>query len=67
MERLVPVFDKRRKMPLSIRLGDVPSLFSEGLETEAPDGPSKPGLTAVTKRIRRLLTSRTTAPARRAN
>ncbi|RWV77504.1 hypothetical protein GW17_00061653, partial [Ensete ventricosum] len=34
MERLVPVFDPRRKVPLSIRLGEVPSLFSEGPDSD---------------------------------
>jgi hypothetical protein len=67
MERLVPVFDPRRKTPLSIRLGEVPSLFSEGPESDEANRPSRPGLTAVTQRLRRLLPTRKIVPARRAN
>ena len=54
MERLVPVFDPRRKAPLAIRLGDVPSLFSEGQEPETQARPIRPSLTAVKERLRRI-------------
>ncbi len=58
MERLVPVFDPRRKVPLAIRLGDVPSLFSEGQEPEERPRQMRPSFTAVKLRLRRLLRQR---------
>ncbi|WP_297298364.1 hypothetical protein [uncultured Methylovirgula sp.] len=58
MERLVPVFDPRRKVPLAIRLGDVPSLFSEGPEPDESVRPARPSLTAVKERLRRLFVGR---------
>ena len=54
MDRLVPVFDPRRKAPLAIRLGEVPSLFSEGREPEASTRQVRPSLTAVKERLRRI-------------
>ncbi|MEI9916011.1 MAG: hypothetical protein WDN29_09565 [Methylovirgula sp.] len=54
MDRIVRVYDRKRKMPLAIRLGDVPNLFSEGLEPEAADQQS-PSLEAVKSRVGQIL------------
>jgi hypothetical protein len=54
MERAVRVFDPQRQMPVAIRLGDIPSLFSEGLEPENADQHS-PSLEAVKSRVGQIL------------
>ena len=54
MERVVRVFDPQRQVPVAIRLGDIPSLFSEGPEPEAADQQS-PSLEAVKSRVGQLL------------
>ncbi|MEJ0052350.1 MAG: hypothetical protein WDN02_14285 [Methylovirgula sp.] len=54
MERVVRVFDPQRQMPVAIRLADIPSLFSEGVEPDAADQQS-PSLEAVKSRVGQIL------------
>jgi len=54
MDRLVPLFDPRRKRPGAIRLGEVPSLFSEGLEAEPPQRLALPSLDELKTRVGQL-------------
>jgi hypothetical protein len=54
MERVVRVIDPQRQMPVAIRLGDIPSLFSEGPEPDAADQQS-PSLEAVKSRVGQIL------------
>jgi hypothetical protein len=54
MERVVRVFDPQRQMPVAIRLGDIPSLFSEGPEPHDADQQS-PSLEAVKSRVSQIL------------
>jgi hypothetical protein len=53
MERVVRVFDPQRQMPVAIRLGDIPSLFSEGLEPEADQ--QSPSLEAIKSQVGQIL------------
>ncbi len=53
MDRVVRVYDPQRQMPLAIRLGDIPSLFSEGKESEADQ--QSPSLEAVKSRLAEIL------------
>ncbi len=53
MERVVRVFDPQRQMPVAIRLGDIPSLFSEGQEPDSDQ--QSPSLEAVKSRVGQIL------------
>jgi hypothetical protein len=53
MERVVRVFDPQRQMPVAIRLGDIPSLFSEGRGPDADQ--QSPSLEAVKSRVGQIL------------
>ncbi len=54
MDRVVRVYDPQRQMPLAVRLGDIPSLFSKGREPEGTDQQS-PSLEAVKSRLVEIL------------